>query len=87
MHPLDCSDDFTYALLFISPKMLDDLQFNIFSHDIEKFNYAPICSLTDEQAAHLLNIVEYSRGDRHLGYSSRHTQVPVPVTKPKKALA
>ncbi len=26
-----------------------------------------------------------SRGDRHLGYSSRHTQVSVPVTKPKKS--
>ena len=22
----------------------------------------------------------HSRGDRHLGYSSRHTQVPVPAT-------
>ena len=26
-----------------------------------------------------------SRGDRHLGYSSRHTQVPVPATTRKKA--
>ena len=58
MHPLDCTDDFTYALLFISPKMLDDLRFHTFSHDHEKFNYAPVCSLTDEQAAHLLAIVE-----------------------------
>ena len=24
--------------------------------------------------------VDNSRGDRHLGYSSRHTQVPVPAT-------
>ena len=58
MHPMDCTDDFTYALLFISPKMLDDLRYNTFSHDHEKFNYAPVCSLTDEQAAHLLAIVE-----------------------------
>ena len=58
MHPIDCTDDFTYALLFISPKMLDDLRFHTFSHDHEKFNYAPICSLTDEQAAHLLTIVD-----------------------------
>ena len=57
MHPMDCSDDFTYALLFISPKMLEDLRFYTFSHDHEKFNYAPICSLTDEQAAHLLTII------------------------------
>ena len=58
MHPMDCTDDFTYALLFISPKMLDDLRFHTFSHDHEKFNYAPVCSLTDEQAAHLLAIVD-----------------------------
>ena len=58
MHPIDCTDDFTYALFFISPKMFDDLRFHTFSHDYEKFNYAPVCSLTDEQAAHLLDIVD-----------------------------
>lgn len=58
MHPIDCTDDFKYALLFISPKILDDLRFHIFSHDAEKFNYAPICSLTDEQAEHLLTIIK-----------------------------
>lgn len=58
MHPLDCTDDFSYALLFISPKMLDDLRFHTFSHDHEKFNNTPVCSLTDEQAAHLLAIVD-----------------------------
>ena len=30
-------------------------------------------------------IVKPSRGDRHLGYSSRHTQVPVPATTPPRA--
>ena len=58
MHPMDCTDDFTYAVFFISPKMFDDLRFHTFSHDYEKFNYAPVCSLTDEQAAHLLAIVD-----------------------------
>ena len=58
MHPMDCTDDFTYALFFISPKMFDDLRFHTFSHDYEKFNYAPVCSLTDEQATHLLSIVD-----------------------------
>lgn len=58
MHPLDCTDDFTYTLFFISPKMFEDLRFHTFSHDSEKFNYAPVCSLTDEQAAHLLSIVD-----------------------------
>ncbi|MBR5728557.1 MAG: AraC family transcriptional regulator [Muribaculaceae bacterium] len=58
LHPIDCTDDFSYAVFFISPKMFDDLRFNTFSHDYEKFNYAPHCSLTDEQAVHLLAIVD-----------------------------
>lgn len=58
MHPIDCTDDFTYALIFISHKMIDDLRFHNFSHDYEKFNYAPVCSLTDEQATHLLSIID-----------------------------
>ena len=58
MHPIDCTDDFSYAVFFISPKMFDDLRFHTFSHDYEKFNHAPLCSLTDEQAAHLLAIVD-----------------------------
>ena len=58
MHPMDCTDDFTYTMFFISPKMFDDLRFHTFSHDYEKFNYAPVCSLTDEQAAHLMTIVD-----------------------------
>ena len=57
MHPMDCTDDFTYAVFFISPKMFDDLRIHTFSHDYGKFNYAPVCSLTDEQASHLLTIV------------------------------
>ena len=72
MHPMDCSDDFTYALLFISPKMLYDLRFHTFSHDHEKFNYAPICSLTDEQAAHLLSIVD------QLDIIANHTDQELP---------
>lgn len=58
MHPMDCTDDFSYALLFISPKCFDDLRFQSFSHDHEKYNYNPICSLTDEQANHLLGILD-----------------------------
>ena len=58
MHPMDCSDDFTYVLLFISPKMFEDLRYHAFSHDHDKFNFSPICSLTDEQAAQLLAILD-----------------------------
>ena len=72
MHPMDCTDDFTYLLLFISPKLLDDLRFHTFSHDHEKFNYAPICSLTDEQAAHLISIVD------QLAVIANHTDKELP---------
>ena len=58
MHPMGGTDDFSYALLFISPKMFEDLRYHTFSHDYEKYNYAPVCSLTDEQATHLLAIVD-----------------------------
>ena len=58
MQPMECSEDFTYALLFISPKMFDDLRYNTFSHDYEKFNFSPVCSLTDEQAKQLMVIVD-----------------------------
>ena len=58
MHPIEGTDDFSYTLLFISPKMFEDLRFSTFSHDFEKYNYAPVCSLTDKQAAHLLAIVD-----------------------------
>ncbi len=58
MHPIDRTDDFSYVVFFISPKMFDDLRFHTFSHDFEKFHYAPVCSLTDEQAEHLLSIVD-----------------------------
>ena len=72
MRPIDCTDDFRYALLFISPKMLDDLRFHTFSHDYGKFNYAPTCSLTDEQAAHLLAIVD------QLDIIANHTDQKLP---------
>ena len=58
MHPMDCTDDFTYILFFISPRLFDDLRFQSFSHDYGKFNNAPVCSLTDEQVTHLLSIVD-----------------------------
>lgn len=72
MHPLDCSDDFTYALLFISPKMIEDLRFNTFSHDYEKFNYAPVCSLTDKQVKQLMDIFN------QLVYIANHTEKQLP---------
>ena len=59
-------------MLFISPKMLDDLRFHTFSHDHKKFNYAPVCSLTDKQASHLLSIVD------QLAIIANHTDKDLP---------
>ena len=72
VHPLDCTDDFSYALLFTSPQVLDDLRFHTFIHDLEKFNTAPVCSLTDEQAAHLLTILD------QLNIIANHTDKELP---------
>ena len=72
MHPLDCTYDFTYTLFFISPKLFNDLRFHTFSHDYEKFNYAPVCSLSDQQAEHLLSIVD------QLNVIANHTDEELP---------
>ena len=72
LHPIECSDDFTYAVFFISPRMFDDLRFYTFSHDYAKFNNAPVCSLTDEQAAQLLAIVD------QLTIIANHTEEELP---------
>ncbi|MBO7068709.1 MAG: AraC family transcriptional regulator [Bacteroidaceae bacterium] len=72
MHPMDCTEDFSYAVFFISPKMFDDLRFHTFSHDYDKFNYTPVCSLTDQQAAHLLTIVD------QLCIIANHTEEELP---------
>ena len=54
---LDCSDDFVFTRVAISKEMLSDLQAQIFSHDYDKFHQSPVCSLTDEQAQHVLSFV------------------------------
>ncbi|MCR5505207.1 MAG: helix-turn-helix domain-containing protein [Elusimicrobiaceae bacterium] len=58
MRPLECSEDYTYARIAVSQKMFDNLNSQLFSHDYEKFHYAPVCSLTDEQAHRILSIME-----------------------------
>ena len=58
IRPLACTDDYAYTYVGISPQIFHELRFSIFSHDYDKFNYAPTCSLTDEQAQRLLAIVD-----------------------------
>ena len=58
MRPIECTDDYQYTAIYISAKLFDDLKLQTFSHDYQKFKYAPLCSLTEEQANRLLVIAE-----------------------------
>ena len=53
-----CSEDYTYARVFISAEMISELKTHAFSHDFEKFNYAPHCHLTDVQANRVMALLE-----------------------------
>lgn len=72
MRPLECSDDYTFARMLISSKLFNDLRSHIFSHDYDKFNYAPVCTLTDIQAERLLSILE------HIEIITSHSEEEVP---------
>ena len=56
MRAVACSDDFTYARTVVSSALLDDIKPHLFSHDFDKFNSAPTCQLTDDQADRLMAI-------------------------------
>lgn len=58
MHPLDCTDDYTFTCLAISADMLESLKLQIFTHDYEKFHYTPLYQLTEEQAQRMLAITD-----------------------------
>ena len=45
---ISCSDDYTFSCVLISAKMFEEVKAHTFSHDHERFNYAPICLLTDK---------------------------------------
>ena len=53
-----CSEDYTYARVCISAEMVNELRAHAFSHDYNKFNYAPKCHLTDVQAQRVMALVE-----------------------------
>ena len=52
------SDDYTFSCVIISAEMSDEMKTNAFSHDHDKFNYAPICRLTDVQAQRVMALTE-----------------------------
>ena len=55
---ISCSDDFAIARVFISADMFSELETHAFSHDSDKFNYAPRCHLTDVQAKRMMALNE-----------------------------
>lgn len=58
MRPLECSEDYRYARLAISKELVEELRSQLFSHDYAKYNYAPVCTLTDIQVQRLLVILD-----------------------------
>lgn len=58
LHPIENTDDFRATIVVLSNRIFRDLQFHIFSHDYDKFNVAPICSLTPVQARRVMAIFE-----------------------------
>lgn len=55
---ITCSDDFANVRVFISAEMISELKARAFSHDSDKFNYAPKCHLTDVQAKRMMALFE-----------------------------
>ncbi len=58
IHPMENSEDFRSTIIVLSHRIYKDLQFHTFSHDYEKFNLAPICSLSEEQTHQMLALTE-----------------------------
>ena len=55
---ITCSDDFANLRVIISAEMISELKTRAFSHDYDKFNYAPKCHLTDVQAKRMMALFE-----------------------------
>lgn len=55
---ITCSEDYTFSCVFISAEMFSEVKTHAFSHDLDKFNYAPKCRLTDEQVHRVMALNE-----------------------------
>lgn len=53
-----CSDDYVYASISISAEMVSELKGHTFSHDSDKFNYAPTSRLTDVEVKRMMALLE-----------------------------
>lgn len=57
LNPMESSDDFKASIVVLSHQLYKNLQFHVFSHDYNKFNFAPISPLTPEQAENMLTVI------------------------------
>jgi AraC-like DNA-binding protein len=57
---VSCSEDYIFSCVLISAEMFNEIKAHTFSYDHEKFNYAPIFRLTDEQAKRVMALNEIS---------------------------
>lgn len=76
MHcPLSCSEDSNVLIFVLSHGLRQALKFHSFSHDADKFNLAPICHLTPEQAKHMMDLTD------QLEIIANHTESELPHRK------
>ena len=53
-----CSEDYTISCIIFSAEMFEEVKANTFSHEHDKFDYAPRCHLTDVQAKRMMALNE-----------------------------
>ena len=57
-HPIESSEDYLATIVMLSQDLFKNLQFHLFSHDYDKFNIAPICHLTEQQAQRMMGMTD-----------------------------
>jgi len=76
MHcPLECSEDCNVTIFVLSQGLHKALWFHHFSHDAFKFNFAPTCHLTPEQAKHMMALAD------QVEIIANHTEAELPHRK------
>ena len=58
VRPLECSEDFAYMRVAISPKIKEEVKQHILGHDYDFFHKSPTCQLTDVQAERVRALAE-----------------------------
>ena len=58
LRPVDCSDDFAYMRVAISPKILGEVRNHILGHEYDVFHKSPTCQLTDVQTVRVKALAE-----------------------------